>query len=80
MRRDPPQVSVLRRRSRPLASAMTQRVTHPACTGLQGVFTSDDARSFPELTSKIPPLGSMLNFDADDKERPRVTNVKTALH
>ncbi len=31
-----------------------------------------DARSFSGLTSKIPPLGSMLNFDAG------VTNVKTA--
>ncbi len=35
-----------------------------------------DAWSFSGLTSKIPPLGSMLNFDA--KKRPRVTNVKTA--
>ncbi len=32
-----------------------------------GVFTLSDAQSFYELTSKIPPLGSMLNFDADVK-------------
>ncbi len=44
----------------------------------QGFFTWGDARSFSGLTSKIPPLGSMLNFDADVKKRPRVTNVKTA--
>ncbi len=28
---------------------------------------------------KIPPLGSMLNFDADVKKLTRVTNVKTAF-
>ena len=45
----------------------------------EGVSTSSDARSFFGLTSKIPPLDSMLNFDADVKKiRPRVTNVKTA--
>ncbi len=44
----------------------------------EGVFTLSDARSFSGLTSKIPPLGSMLNFDADVKKRPRVTYVITA--
>ena len=34
----------------------------------QTVFTLGDARSFSGLTSKIPPLGSMLNFDADVKK------------
>ena len=34
----------------------------------QGVFTLLDARSFSGLTSKISPLGSMLNFDADVKK------------
>ncbi len=33
----------------------------------QGVFTLGDAQSFVGLTSKIPPLGSMLKFDADVK-------------
>ena len=33
-----------------------------------GVFTLGDARSFVALTSKIPPLGSTLNFDADVKK------------
>ncbi len=33
-----------------------------------GVFTLGDARSFSGLTSKIPPLGSVLNFDADVKK------------
>ncbi len=38
-----------------------------------------DARSFSGLRSKISPLGSMLNFDADvKKRRPCVTNMKTA--
>ncbi len=32
-----------------------------------GVFTLSDARSFSGLTSKIPPLSSMLNFDTDVK-------------
>ncbi len=32
-----------------------------------GVFTLGDARSFSGLMSKIPPLGSMLNFDTDVK-------------
>ncbi len=32
-----------------------------------GLFTLRDARSFSELTSKIPPLSSMLNFDVDVK-------------
>ncbi len=46
----------------------------------RGVFTLGDARSFSGLTSKIPPLGSPLNFDADVKnKRPRITNVKTPL-
>ncbi len=39
--------------------------------GLKGVFTLSDAWSFFRLTSKISPLGSMLDFDAD-------VNVKTA--
>ncbi len=34
----------------------------------EGVSTLGDARAFSELTSKIPPLGSMLNFDADVKK------------
>ncbi len=34
----------------------------------EGVFTLGDARSFSGLTSKIPPLDSMLNFDADVKK------------
>ncbi len=33
----------------------------------KGVFTLGDAQSFSELTSTIPPQGSMLNFDADVK-------------
>ncbi len=33
----------------------------------QGVFTLGDAQSFFGLTSKIPPLGSMLNFDVNVK-------------
>ncbi len=36
---------------------------------LMGVFTLDDARPFFALTSKIPPLSSMSNFDANVKER-----------
>ncbi len=31
----------------------------------QGLFTLGDTRSFSGLTSKIPPLGAMLNSDAD---------------
>ncbi len=41
---------------------------HTCCPPLRvhaGVFTLGDARVFSGLTSKIPPLGSMLNFDAD---------------
>ncbi len=34
----------------------------------KGVFTLGDARLFFGLASKIPPLGSMLNFDADVKK------------
>ncbi len=34
----------------------------------QGVFTLGDALSFSGLTSTIPPLGSMFNFDADVKK------------
>ncbi len=34
----------------------------------QGVFTLGDAQSFSGLTSKLPPLGAMLNFDADVKK------------
>ncbi len=37
-------------------------------TRSEGVFTQGDARSFFGLTSKISPLGSMLNFDADVKK------------
>ncbi len=40
---------------------------------LRGVFTLDDARSCLGLTSKISPLGSTLNFDADVK-------ITTARH
>ncbi len=32
------------------------------------VFTLGDARSFSGLTSKIPPLGSVLKFDTDVKK------------
>ncbi len=42
------------------------------------VSTLGDAWSFSGLTSKIPLLGSMLNFDADVKKTLDVTNVKTA--
>ncbi len=53
-----------------------QRETEPAATPtdathdafsavLEWVFTLRDAKSIIELTSKIPPLGSMSNFDAD---------------
>ncbi len=35
---------------------------------LEWVFTLGDARLFSGLTSKIPLLGSMLNFDADVKK------------
>ena len=43
-----------------------------------GVFTLGDARSIFGLTSKIPSLESMLNFDAGVKQkRPSVTNMKT---
>ncbi len=49
-----------------------------AVPALQGLFTVGDARSFCGLTSKITPLGSMFNFDADVKRRLRVTDVKTA--
>ncbi len=34
---------------------------------IQAVFTSGDARSLSGLTSKVLPLGSMFNFDADIK-------------
>ncbi len=44
----------------------------------EGVFTLGDARSFSGLTSKIPPLGSMLNLTPTSKRRLRVTNMKTA--
>ncbi len=40
------------------------RTTHPT-----GVFTLRDMRAFSELTSKIPPLGSTVNFDADVKRQ-----------
>ncbi len=58
-----------------LEPGIRQRVKseHP-----EAVFTLGDARSFSGLTSKIPPLGSMLNFDADVKKPPRVAYVKTA--
>ncbi len=52
---------------------------YPASQLCQGVFTLNDAPSFSELTSKTPPLGSMLNFDADVKKHDRASpNVKTA--
>ncbi len=48
------------------------------CRKVLGDFTLGDMLLFAGLTSKIPPLGSMINFDADvKKKRPRVTNVKT---
>ncbi len=34
----------------------------------EGVSTLGNAQSFFGLTSKIPPLASMLNFDADVKK------------
>ncbi len=34
----------------------------------EAVFTLGDTRSFFGLASKIPPLGSMLNFDVDVKK------------
>ncbi len=43
------------------------------------LFTLGDALSFLELTSKIPPLGSMLNFDADVKTRPHVTQCENSF-
>ncbi len=52
------------------------------CAGtrcLLGFSHLGDARLFSRLTSKIPPLASMLNFDADVKKGPRVTNAKTTL-
>ncbi len=48
----------------------------PGCERVKGF--SGDAQSFCGLTSKIPPLSSMINFDADVKKRLRVTSVKTA--
>ncbi len=44
-----------------------------SATTRQGLFTLGDAQSFFGLTSKILPLGSMLNFDAD-------VNKMTARH
>ncbi len=41
------------------------RVNHDLDT--EGVITLGDARSFYRLTSRIPPLDSMRNFDADVK-------------
>ncbi len=45
---------------------------HTEGTDTQAVFTLSDARSFLTsafgLSSTIPPLGSMLNFDADVKK------------
>ena len=52
--------------------------TSPGDSHPEGVFTLGDAQSFCGLTSKIPPLGSILNFDADVKKRAHVTQVKTA--
>ncbi len=62
----------------------TTAVTYAHCRpdaqrARKGVFILGDARSFSMLTSTIPPLGSTLNFDADVKKRPRITNVKTPL-
>ncbi len=53
------------------AAPRSLRMRHALCA-------SKDAVSFWGLASKIPPLGSTLNFDADVKKRPRVTNVKNA--
>ena len=41
-----------------------------------GVFTLGDARLCFGLTQTIPPLGSMLNFDADLKIWPRITQCE----
>ncbi len=35
---------------------------------MEGVFTLGDVRSLFALTAEMPPLGSMLNFDADVKK------------
>ena len=44
-------------------------------------FTLGDARSFSGLTSKIPPLGSMLNFDADaHHQREKSHSCKSACY
>ncbi len=40
----------------------------PQTASAEGLFTLGDARSSSGLTSKIPPLGSMLHFDADVKK------------
>ncbi len=45
----------------------TQRLLVRDATCDQGLFTLGDARSLFAQTSKIQPLGSMLNFDADVK-------------
>ncbi len=50
------------------AAPSSQRESASHCMR-QGVSTLGDAWSFSGLTSKIPPLGSMLNFDADVKKK-----------
>ncbi len=59
---------ILRACSIPLAS----RATSPG----KEVFANCHAWSFLGLASRIPPLGSMFNFDANVKQ-PHVTKVKT---
>ena len=51
----------------------------PTSPARDRVFTLGDTRSFSGLTSKIPPLDSMLNFDADVKKKNdhASPNVKT---
>ncbi len=43
------------------------------------VFTLRGARSFWGLTSKVPPLGFVLNFDAEVKTGPRVTQCENRV-
>ncbi len=56
---------------RPLGDA-TSKIS-PLGSMSKAVFKLDDAQSFSGLTSKILPLGALLNFDAD-------VNNMTARH
>ncbi len=47
--------------------ALQRALTCAGTLRMKRVFTLGDARSFFGPTSKIPPSGSMLNFDADVK-------------